>query len=54
VRLSGDSYLTVTRKPGAGWVARIDKLAERTHAVSPPFGSRFAAQAWAVAEARKG
>jgi hypothetical protein len=53
VSMSGNYYLTVTREPGTGWVARVDRLADRTHAVSPPFGSRFAAQAWAVEKARK-
>jgi hypothetical protein len=53
VKMSGGCYLAVVRQPGTGWVARVDRLAEHTHAVSPPLASRFAAQAWAVAEARK-
>jgi hypothetical protein len=32
-------------------MAKDNWLANRTHAVSEPFGSRFAAQAWAVAKA---
>jgi hypothetical protein len=53
VRMSGSCYLTVTREPGTGWVARVDRLAEHTHAVSEPFGSRAEAQTWAVTTAHE-
>jgi hypothetical protein len=53
VSMSGNYYLTVTRDPSTGWVARVDRLAERTHAVSEPFGPRAEAQTWAVTKARE-